>query len=702
MKRFLTILAFLVVTISSYAYECEVDGIYYELFDNEAIVTSGDNKYSGTVVIPEKITFNGIKYTVTSIREEAFAECSDLTAVTIPNSVTRIGYYAFGWCSGLSYVNIPNSVTTIEAEVFKHCSGLTSVTIGNSVTRIENEAFESCSKLTSITIPSSVEYIGYSAFSNCTALTSFVILNSSIDTDVSAFIGTAWYDRQPDGLLYLDNILLGYKNTKPTGKINILDGTKAIARSAFNRCSDLTSVTIPNSVTSIGGFVFSYCSGLTSVSIPNSVTSIGDGAFYYCSNLTSVTIPNSVTSIGSSAFSGCSRLTSITIPNSVTSIEAEVFYGCSGLKSLTIPNSVTSIGELAFSGCSDLTSITISNSVTSIGEYAFERCSSLTSVTIGNSVKSIGFEAFYYCRNLQELTCFAREVPTLEYSVFSGTKYNTSGVLYVPQGSVEAYKAADQWKDWKSIVGIKESLELIDGEAYTNEEEKTYDELTFTKTFSSSVVNKWNALYVPISINIEDYIEGFDFAEIYNISPTEDTNGDGEIDGRDANKLIVNKLKTGTTDPNKPYLIRPKQAGTYTFASTDNVLYPAEEKSYSCSTMTDEYTFTGLYASQGVTGNDKYYMTINGILDFSPTKTITVKPNRWIMTVKSRNGSSSSANAKAISLSVMGEDEGTTAIEHIDAVRNADVIYNLNGVKMDSKNLPAGIYIKNGKKVFVK
>ena len=229
-------------------------------------------------------------------------------------------------------------------------------------------------------------------------------------------------------------------------------------------CYRLTSVTIPNSVTSIGDYAFSKCRGLTSITIPNSVISIGSAAFfecealtevhissleswckidfvssesnplYYaqnlylngelvkdliipesmseikkdafsgCSGLTSVTIPNSVTSIGTNAFSGCSGLTSITIPNSVTSIGSWAFYGCSGLTSITIPNSVTSIGSYAFSGCRGLTSVTIPNSVTSIGDFAFYWCPGLTSVTIGNSVTEIGEYAFSNCSGLTSVT----------------------------------------------------------------------------------------------------------------------------------------------------------------------------------------------------------------------------------------------------------------------------------------------------------
>ena len=175
----------------------------------------------------------------------------------------------------------------------------------------------------------------------------------------------------------------------------------SIGDNAFSSC-DLTSIEIPNSVTTIGDYAFVYCSSLTSIQIPNSVTSIGDYVFYYCSSLTSIEIPNSVTSIGDYTFSNCSSLTSVIIGNSVTSIGDYAFSNCSSLTSIQIPNSVTSIGEGAFSSC-NLTSVEIGNSVTSIGDYAFSNCSSLTSVIIGNSVTSIGYGAFVYCSSLTSI-----------------------------------------------------------------------------------------------------------------------------------------------------------------------------------------------------------------------------------------------------------------------------------------------------------
>ncbi|GHT49118.1 hypothetical protein AGMMS49982_01840 [Bacteroidia bacterium] len=181
--------------------------------------------------------------------------------------------------------------------------------------------------------------------------------------------------------------------------------------------SNITSVSIGNSVTSIGNYAFYGCSSLTSITIGNSVTSIGNNAFYGCSDLTSVTIGNSVTSIGSSAF-GSSGLTSVIIPNNVTSIGSSAFYNCSDLTSVTISDGVTSIGNYVFSYCSGLTSITIPDGVTSIGDNAFSYCSDLTSITIPDNVTSIGDQAFSYCSDLTSIT-IPDNVTSIGYNAFS-------------------------------------------------------------------------------------------------------------------------------------------------------------------------------------------------------------------------------------------------------------------------------------------
>ena len=185
----------------------------------EAEVTKNPNGYSGSIEIPASVTYNEVKYSVTSIGGSAFSGCSGLTSVTIPNSVTSIGGYAFRGCSSLTSVTIPNSVTSIGEWAFRGCSGLTSVTIPNSVTSIGDDTFYYCSGLTSVTIPNSVTSIGGSAFRSCSGLTSVTI---------------------PNGVTYIGDY-------------------------AFFGCSGLTSVTIPNSVTSIDGQAFANCDELTDV-----------------------------------------------------------------------------------------------------------------------------------------------------------------------------------------------------------------------------------------------------------------------------------------------------------------------------------------------------------------------------------------------------------------------------------------------------
>ena len=264
MKKNLLLLVLMLLPLAAIADAVEINGLYYNLDSTAktAEVTSNPNKYTGDIVIPEAVTYDGTEYSVTSIGEGVFWQCNDLTSVTIGNSVVTIGDSAFESCSGLTSVTIGNGVTYVGRWAFNSCIGLTSVVIGNSVTYIGNYAFGACRSLTSITIPNSVTSIEDGAFHNCICLTSVTIGNSVI----------------------------------------------SIGDFAFQGCSGLTSVTIPNSVTSINNFAFNDCIGLTSVTIGNSVTSIGNGAFQNCSNLSSVTIGSGVLTIGRVAFANCQKL----------------------------------------------------------------------------------------------------------------------------------------------------------------------------------------------------------------------------------------------------------------------------------------------------------------------------------------------------------------------------------------------------------
>ena len=231
--------------------------------------------------------------------------------------------------------------------------------------------------------------------------------------------------------------------------ITIPDSVTSIGQDAFSDCYSLTSITIPDSVTSIEQYVFQNCRSLTSITIPDGVTSIGHHAFENCYSLTNITIPDGVTSIGTYAFNRCYSLTGLAIPNSVTSIREYAFSGCYSLTNITIPNSVTSIRECAFSGCYSLTNITIPNSVTSIGQYAFQNCYSLTSITIPDGVTTIGQYAFINCYGMAEYHLKSTTPPTLSNTnTFNGIPDDF--IIYVPQGSLEAYQTATNWATYAS------------------------------------------------------------------------------------------------------------------------------------------------------------------------------------------------------------------------------------------------------------
>ena len=528
-KLWLATIAVLWCSLTASAYDFEVDGIYYNIIsanDLTVEVTRADiyNYYSGDISIPSTVNYSGKTMTVSGIGEDAFLFCDKLTNVNIPNSVTSIGKSAFGCCSGLTSITIPYSVTNIAGHAFfdcegltkiivdsdntiydsrdncnaiietksntlivgsknttipssvtsigryafDRCSGLTAIIIPNSVTNIEYEAFSGCDGLTNITIPNSVINIEYGAFRDCSKLADITISNSVTSIGGTAFEGTAWYNNQPDGLIYKDDCLLGYKGSnRPIFDVEIQNGTRCIAGWAFADCSGITGVKIPNSVTSIGTYAFKNCTGLTSFAIPNSVTSIGESAFSGCNaieklelncpkidswlfnrmpSLKEVVIGDDVKEIKESAFSSCDGLTSVIIGNGITSIGNSAFSDCDAIeklelncpeidswfcqkqsiKEVTFGNSVTNIGNGAFYGCNRLTSVEIPNSVTSIGNYAFYGCSGLTSVVIPNSVANIGNGAFYGCNRLTSV-----ELPNRVTNIGEETFRNCSGLTNI-------------------------------------------------------------------------------------------------------------------------------------------------------------------------------------------------------------------------------------------------------------------------------
>ncbi len=392
----------------------QVDGLYFDLNTSAytAAVASNPSYYSGAVVIPASIVYNGNPYQVTSIGSCAFLDCNGMTSINMPSSVTSIASSAFERCTGLTSLYIGSGVTTINYEAFKNCSNLTTLTLPANVRTISDEVFAGCSSLKVINAErSTAPTISSSTFNGVDKSTCIVFVpEGSASSYANATNWKTFSNIVENVVVATDSCGDNVSYTIYSDMTMVISGTGPMYNRNWNNpinaeyYDQIKRVVIGEGVTSIGSCAFYDCTSLSSITIPSSVTSIGYSAFWDCTSLISITIPSSVTSIGSYAFYGCTSLTSISIPSGVTSIGSYAFYECTSLSSITIPVSVTSFGDYAFSSCTSLSSITIPSSVTSIGDGTFQSCTSLSSITIPSSVTSIGDWAFYNCTNLSSIT----------------------------------------------------------------------------------------------------------------------------------------------------------------------------------------------------------------------------------------------------------------------------------------------------------
>lgn len=297
---------------------------------------------------------------VTSIAAEAFAECTALTSVEIPESVAEIGDYAFYGCTALRSAALPSGLTRIGESAFSGCTALSSVKIPGSVESVGAYAFSDCAGLGKVTIDEGVRGIASGVFQNCDALVSVKLPDSVTSVSYDAFFDCAGLKKllvgegnpvyaSADGILYDKEMktLLCCPAGK-AGKLTVPEGVTRIGESAFRGCAELTSVKLPQSVTEIGGYAFENCSALSVVTLPGGITEIGSGAFSGCSVLRSAEIPGSVKAVAPHTFSGCYGLRVVTLSKGITSIGAEAFSYCAGLNSIEIPGSVTRIEADAF------------------------------------------------------------------------------------------------------------------------------------------------------------------------------------------------------------------------------------------------------------------------------------------------------------------------------------------------------------------
>lgn len=351
--------------------------------------TSSDNMPFGEKTdITKVVLSNGI----VKIETRAFAECSNLEYIELPESIEELGsQLTFTRCKSLKEIRIPSKVQSVPERGFENCFSLECVDLSN-VRSIQGGAFYGCTSLKSVIIPDEVEKIGSYAFQKCTSLAS----------------------------------------------ISIPDKVESIGSYAFEKCDSLKSVSISSSVTSIGEKVFSDCYNLNSIIVDpaNNVYDSRDNC-------------NAIIETSSNTLIAGSNTTKI--PESVTAIGSNAFYGYKLLETIELPENISNIEEDAFAYCRLLSCVVLPKNLSSVGKFAFYACSALESVEISSSVTSIGDHAFNYCNELTQVYSYIAEPFAINSNVFSATT-KENATLYVPQGTLDLYKEADGWKEFANIV----------------------------------------------------------------------------------------------------------------------------------------------------------------------------------------------------------------------------------------------------------
>ncbi len=451
------------LNLSSITIPNSVTNIGYSAFENCSNLTS--------ITIPNSVT---------NIGKSAFRDCSNLTSITIPNSVTNIGMSAFSGCSNLTSIIIPNSVRSIERFTFSGCSNLTSITIPNSVTNIGYSAFENCSNLTSITIPDSVTTIENSTFYGCTNLVSISIPSSVTSMGKNVFNGCPLLPVE-DGIQYADTWAVNVTN-REEGTYTLRPNTAGLAPYLFMDCKNMTSITIPDSVKSIGYRAFWNCKSLNALYI-NDLES-------WCKILIDMNEPYEEENP-----EGCSPLY----------YAHHLYLNGEEVKQLVIPNSVTDIGNFHFQNCWSLESVVIHDGVTSIGEKAFSNCRELTSVVIPSSLSSIAYYAFQNCTNLAHIELGHESPPFFNdyndfYALESTCLIDYAQTLEVPLGSTHSYVSHEYWSKVESIyamdgetkkypiqIAVEEGLPFINISGEMNREVAENEEVHFSITDKDAV-----------------------------------------------------------------------------------------------------------------------------------------------------------------------------------------------------------------------
>lgn len=487
-KRLLLLLSATLLATTIFAKGTQIGDLNYELYDSDltAIVcyqtrTAANYETLTSINIPATVAYNSKTYKVTAIEELAFAGAPKLEAVYAANNITVIGKQAFLDCKKLNHLYVGRKVTSIGLNALRGCTQLHTVDwcaenypdfsyknspfchaegdawdfdirefvydviFGSYVKHIPANLCFGMKYLKAIVLPNSVTSIGANAFYGCNNLTTTTVTlpNSVTEIETDVFANT-----NLTAPVYNNRLFVYMPPTLENTSYTVPDGIETIIGEAFYACNNLQTVTLPNSVKTIGVTAFSNCSNLKTVELGNSLEVIEAYAFEECSKLQAITLPNTLKRIFTSAFGNCSSLKSINFPNSIIECGSAVFAG-TGLDAAVYNEHI-----YAYQPANLLaTAVTIPDGIELIAGDAFFECSEMREVIIPASLDSIGDGAFYGCTGLTALTCKAVTPPTLhKNNVFYGAP--TTATLYVPEGSVDAYKAT-KWNYFTTILPIQ-------------------------------------------------------------------------------------------------------------------------------------------------------------------------------------------------------------------------------------------------------
>lgn len=696
----------------------------------------------------EKVVLPG---SLTSMGKGAFYECTKLTSVTLPSSGCLLSNGCFAYCSSLASITIPTDIYSLGDDCFKECASLTSVTIP-AIRRLGKNCFQGCTSLTTVTIASGIGGLSDSCFEGCNSLTSITVPTGVSFLGKDCFYGCEKLEKVtlPTSVTRLQDRC--FADCFKLSKISIPANVTSLGEMCFAGCTSLQAINIPQKVKSLGNGCFQYCTSLTTVSGMGGLTALPDMCFYECSELTGFTVPSGVTSLGNSCFLGCSKLASVFLPEGLSSLGVECFEGCTGLTTINMRKGLTSIGAACFLGCSNLACVVMPSAFgLTVGEDAFRGCDNITDIYYPNYGTGSGAtEVFSYRKISSSASGAYASREDYEPIQMIHTPATQDMTFFTLDSYINDFNVPDKffgtnrlWPDADCIEEMNNNLTSIDIASIP----ALRHDCPEANTVIPITDNEWHTLCLPIDWTPDENVYGdYKLLGLYKVIRNTDDNSIKFVFKEGINREVVAWY---------PYLFKAGDSFVYNEATAPKILdFDLQSGSEKAITIkaelvgsnkeTKEWTYywvgncEGLYHKSGEKSSafslDRpryaYYLGKQGgetsffyqktseqrvwapytasILAYCEDYQTDETPG--ITVNDDFRNEVGTMNAKSI-ITCVEENGETTVINELSTTaaqqRTGKDIYDLTGRKVGSADngtaqLPAGIYISNGKKIFVK